>query len=263
MAAQTIKPVRWIIVDDGSTDSTPSILERYKAELDFIEVVTNPRGQARQPGGGVIRAFNSGFAVAKDIEYDVIVKLDCDLSFAPDYFEKLLAEFAADPRLGIASGIYQENHDGKTWQVVNMPAYHAAGASKLVRRACFEQIGGFVASRGWDTVDEIRAIANNWRTTHFKEQLMYHWKPEGAGIGRWRTNIMHGEIYYLTGGGLVFFLLKAAYRMKSKPYIIGGLSMFWGYLRTFLQRKPRLVTPREAACYRALLNARLLKRSTA
>ncbi len=260
MANQTIKPVRWIIVDDGSNDSTPDIIDRYTTEMDFIHVIKNPRGQIRQPGAGVIRAFNVGFAVAKNIEYDIVVKLDCDLSFAPDYFERLLTEFAADPRLGIASGVYQETQDGKNWQVVNMPSYHAAGASKLVRRDCFEQIGGFIASRGWDTVDEIRAIAQGWHTTHFKELQMYHWKPEGAGIGRWKTNIMHGEIYYLTGGGLVFFLLKVLFRMKSKPYVVGGLGMFWGYLSNVLQRKPRLVAPHEAACYQALLNARLVKR---
>ena len=257
MAQQTVKPVRWIIVDDGSRDRTPELIDGYREKNDFIQIIRNPPGQARQPGGGVVRAFNVGYEAAKEHDYDLVVKLDCDLSFEPDYFEKLIGQFAADPKLGIASGVYLEDVKDHGWTVITMPEYHAAGASKVVRRECFEQIGGFVASRGWDTVDEIRAIARDWRTGHFTALQMKHWKPEGAGIGLWRTNIMHGEIYYLTGGGFLFFILKVLHRMRSKPYVTGGLGMFWGYLRSVLKRKDRLVTPLEARCYQKLLHDRI------
>jgi len=261
MAQQTVKPVRWIIVDDGSRDQTPALIARYSENNDFIQVIKNPPGQARQPGSGVVRAFNVGYEAAKTLDYDFIVKLDCDLSFDADYFEKLLEQFAADPKLGIASGVYLEDVPARGWTVITMPEYHAAGASKVVRRACFEQIGGFVASRGWDTVDEIRAIAREWRTGHFPALQMKHWKPEGAGIGRWRTNIMHGEIYYLTGGGFMFFILKVLHRMRARPYLICGLGMFWGYVRSVLKRKDRLVTPQEARCYQKLLHDRITQKT--
>jgi glycosyltransferase involved in cell wall biosynthesis len=261
MANQTVKPVKWIIVDDGSSDRTPSLIEQYRTENDFIQVIQNPPGRARQPGGGVVRAFNAGYEAVKSLEYDVIVKLDCDLSFEPDYFEKLLRRFTADPKLGIASGVYLEDLKDRGWTVISMPTYHAAGASKIVRRTCFDEINGFVASRGWDTVDEIRAMARGWKTTHFPDAQMKHWKPEGAGIGRWRTNIMHGEIYYLTGGGFLFFAIKVLHRMRSRPYVLNGLALFWGYLRSALKRKDRLVTPEEAHCYRSLLNQRLFRKS--
>ena len=261
MANQTVKPVKWIIVDDGSSDRTPALIEQYRSANNFIQVIQNPPGKARQPGGGVVRAFNVGYAAAKGLDYDVIVKLDCDLSFEPDYFEKLLGQFVADPKLGIASGIYLEDVPERGWTAIVMPPYHACGASKVVRRVCFEEIGGFIASRGWDTVDEIRAMARGWKTTHFPAAQMRHWKPEGAGIGLWRTNIMHGEIYYLTGGGFLFFVLKVVHRMAAKPYVAGGLGMFWGYVRSALKRKERLVTREEARCYQILLNRRLFRKS--
>src|SRR5262249_17183223 len=151
----------------------------------FIHVVRSPQGQPRGPGPAVVRAFNRGLDEAGrlGIEYDFVVKLDCDLSFEPDYFERLLAEFAANPKLGIASGVYCEARDGVNWREVEMPAYHAAGASKMIRRACWEQIHGFIPSRGWDTVDEIRAMSHGWETTHFRELRIKHWKAEGTGIG--------------------------------------------------------------------------------
>jgi hypothetical protein len=258
MVSQSVKPVRWIIVDDGSRDRTGEILESYQREHSFISVVKRPPGQARQPGSAVVHAFNRGYEAAKGLDYDLIVKLDCDLSFESDYFQQLLAKFEADPQLGIASGVYAESSDGTTWQEVAMPSYHACGASKVVRRTCFEQIGGFIPARGWDTVDEIRAMAGGWHTAHFSELKMRHWKPEGTGIGSLRTNFMHGEIYYRTGGSRSFFLLKVLHRMTRRPFVIGGLALLWGYVRTLFSGRGRLVTWEEARCYRALLKRRMV-----
>ena len=257
MVGQSMKPIRWVIVDDGSSDKTREIVGSYMKDHGFIRVVERSRGQTRQPGSAVVRAFNQGYEAVRGLDYEFIVKLDCDLSFEPDYFQRLLEKFKADPRLGIASGVYSESLDGVSWKEVTMPPYHACGASKVVRRACFEQIGGFVTARGWDTVDEIRATAAGWRTSHFDELKMKHWKPEGSGIGSLRTNFMHGEIYYRTGGSRTFFVLKVLHRLTRRPFLIGGLALFWGYLRTMIGRQGRLVTPGEARCYQALLRERM------
>jgi hypothetical protein len=257
MVAQTIRPVCWFIVDDGSTDRTPEIIERYRTEIGWIQLLRNPPGQRRQPGSAVINAFNRGYEAAKGFEYDFVVKLDCDLSFEADYFERLLSKFESDSRLGIASGVYLEAPGGTLWSEVEMPPYHAAGASKILRRECFEQIGGFIPYRGWDTVDEIRAMSLKWRTCHFPEAKMRHWKLEGAGIGRLRTHAMHGEIYYLTSGSKLFFFFKVLHRMMSAPFFIGGIALLWGYFRLLLSGTQRLVTQDEARCYRAILNGRI------
>jgi len=260
MVHQTVQPTRWIIVDDGSTDQTPQILERYAHSFTFITVITRARGEVRQPGPAVVRAFNLGYETATGLDYDFLVKLDCDLSFDPDYFERLLLKMRAEPNLGIASGVYFEAADGVTWKEIEMPPYHAAGASKVIRRACFEQIAGFIPARGWDTVDEIRAMACGWRTTHFRELKIRHWKPEGTGIGSMRTNFMHGEIYYLTGGSKLFFLFKVLHRLTQRPFLIAGAALLWGYVWTFFSKKNRLVTLDEARCYQALLNERICRR---
>ena len=260
MANQTIKPLRWVIVDDGSTDSTPALLEKYRLENSFIDIVTRPPGQPRQPGSAVVQAFNRGYETVKDQDHDYVVKLDCDLSFDPSYFESLFAQFAADSKLGITSGVYLELNRAEGWVEIPMPSYHAAGASKIIRRDCFAQIGGFCSSRGWDTIDEIRAMSRGWKTRHFVEAKMKHWKPEGAGIGSTRTAIMHGEIYYLTGGSKLSFFLKVLNRLRTAPFLLGALAMFWGYIRTAFAQKPRLVTENEARCYQTLLNGRIYQR---
>jgi len=253
---QTILPLRWIIVDDGSCDQTLSIIEEYTSRFHWITVVQT-QGGARQPGSAVIRAFNHGMTFLHDTEYSFIVKLDCDLRLPADYFEQMLSRFARDPKLGIASGVYQETKNGRT-HLVRMPPYHAAGASKMMRAACFMEIGGFVPERGWDTLDEIRAQTRGWRTCHFDDLVLDHLKPEGTGIGYLRTNRMHGEIFYRTGGGALFFLGKAAARaLHGRPLVMGGMAMLYGYLSARFSGRKRLVSSEEARHYRALLNGRI------
>jgi poly-beta-1,6-N-acetyl-D-glucosamine synthase len=259
MLDQTHRPERWVIVDDGSTDRTPDILREQLEGVEWVTVVSTASRQ-RQLGSAEVLAFQFGLAtLPAETSYDYVVKLDGDVRLPCDYFERLIARMAADPRRGIGSGVYCELANG-AWEPVGMPGYHAAGASKVVHRQCFEQIGGFVARKGWDTVDEIRAGRRGWQTGHFDDIRFQHMKPEGAAMGALQTHRFHGDIYYQTGGGLLFLLAKVGHRMVyGRPLLLGGLAMLWGYLVPMLQRRPRLVTDDEAAYYRSLLNRRLTR----
>jgi poly-beta-1,6-N-acetyl-D-glucosamine synthase len=259
MLHQTVLPVCWVIVDDGSSDQTPQILESYRNALDWLRVIRIERNAERKLGTTEIRAFETGFRSVADKEFDFVVKLDCDLEFGPNYFEQLIARFAADPSLGIASGVYLEKKEHE-WSEVIMPPYHASGASKIVRRKCFSDIGGFALSPGWDTADEIKAQIRGWGTRHFPDIQFYHLKPEGSANGSVSTGILHGRVYYVTGGGLSFFLLKFLHRLVfGRPRVLGGLSMLWGYLRSWASGTERLVTDDEAKFYRHQLNKRVVE----
>lgn len=256
---QTVLPLAWVIVDDGSRDRSREIVAQYAAKHPWIKLCSTSRTNTRQPGSNVVRIFNEGFEVIRHLAFDFVVKLDCDVELPTNYFEELLQRFAEDESLGIASGVYREQ-TSRGWCAVEMPAYHAAGASKMIRAACFSEIGGFVSSRGWDTVDEIRARVKGWNTAHFRNIEFDHLKPEGSGIGLLRTSAMHGEIYYLTGGGGLFLILKALHRAwAGRPPVVAALAMLYGFLRQWINATPRLVTRQEAEYYRSLLNQRLLK----
>jgi hypothetical protein len=156
--------------------------------------------------------------------------------------------------------VYFETDVTGAWKRVDMPAYHAFGASKAVRRRCFDAIGGFPAAAGWDTVDEIRAMARGWKTRHFVELETRHHKREGSAIGQHRTSRMHGEIFYATGGDPLFFALKVLRRAIDRPLVTGAAALAYGYLRAALMRAPRLVTTDEAGLFRRLLRQRMLRR---
>jgi hypothetical protein len=102
-----------------------------------------------------------------------------------------------------------------------------------------------------------------WKTRHFPDLQMQHWRPEGAGMGYLSTSYMHGEIYYRMGGSALFFLLKVARRLMCRPWIAGAVALTWGYLHNVIKRSSRLVNSEEAAVYRALLNRRIFGSSLA
>jgi len=257
MASQTVPPLLWLVVDDASTDNTANLIKDYEKKYPWVKYIHHPGEIKRKTGSAEIHAFNYGLKTLQDLEFDLIVKLDGDLHFSESYFENLLSKFAENENLGIASGIYLESADS-AWIPVQMPRYHAAGASKVLRRKCFEQIGGFIAERGWDTIDEIRAQAKGWDTKHFPDITFHHLRKEGAGMGHLHTSIMHGEIFYRSGGSKFFFLLKAIHRfLKGKPFMLGGSAMIYGYFRAWLGRHEMLVNSLEALTYRQMLHHRM------
>jgi glycosyltransferase involved in cell wall biosynthesis len=261
VVAQTLQPALWVIVDDGSTDGTVAIVQRYVERYPFIRLVRHPKSGVRQTGSAVIRAFNFGQQHIGACDHGFVVKLDCDLSFPPEYFKQLLRRFDDDPKLGIASGVYLEEAAPGSWTAVKMPSYHAFGACKVMRKACFEEIGGFVAAAGWDTVDEIRAWHRGWRTGHFEDLQVRHHKREGSGIGQLRTNRMHGEIFFVTGGDPLFLIFKVIHRIATRPFVIGAANLLFGYCAAAVRGVPRLVSSAEARGYRGLLRQRLFGRA--
>lgn len=179
-----------------------------------------------------------------------------DLILPPNYFEILLSRFESDERLGIASGVYLELWNGQ-WRAIPMPVYPAAGASKVMRRQCFEEIGGYSPNVGWDSIDEIRARARGWNTCHFEDLRFHHLRPEGRGIGMLRNCKKYGIAYYLMGGGPFFLLFKIPYRMfVAKPVIFGGLAMLWAMRVVYSAARSPCHAGR-GQLYRSLLHSRL------
>jgi glycosyltransferase involved in cell wall biosynthesis len=239
--AQSIRPAKWIIVDDGSTDQTPDILAEYKAKHDWIEVVTRIDRGRRAVGPGVIEAFYSGYAAINPDDYEFLCKLDLDLRLPERYFEILMQRMAANPRIATCSGkcyVEDNGHLVEEWHGDET----SIGASKFYRVAAFKAIGGFVRAVMWDGIDCHRCRMNGWIACSWDDPGLrfIHLRPEGSSqqsvyAGRMR----HGYGQYFMGTGLLFIAASAIYRMKQRPYVLGGLAIFWGWLKSALQRKPR------------------------
>jgi glycosyltransferase involved in cell wall biosynthesis len=240
---QTVRPHRWIVVDDGSIDGTAQVLDRHAAEHEWITVVHRGNRGFRSAGGGVMEAFLSGYDRA-DANWDYLVKLDGDLSFAPDYFEACFGRFEADPTLGIGGGTVCQIEGGSLRvDATGDPPFHVRGATKIYRRACWEAIGLPVVAAGWDTIDEVKANRFGWSTRTFPDLNVVQHKPTGAAAGKWADAFKNGRANYMTGYHPVFMLAKCAKRSMRRPLLLEATALLAGYCSGYLQRIPSVVDP--------------------
>ena len=239
--AQSVRPAKWVIVDDGSSDATPEILTEYANRHDWIQIVRREDRGRRSVGPGVIDAFYAGYQKIDPDDYEFLCKLDLDLRLPPRYFEILMRRRAADPRIASCSGkAYLEV--GETLVDEGIGDEMSIGASKFYRMSCFKAIGGFVREVMWDGIDCHRSRMMGWTACSWDdpELRFIHLRPMGSSeqniyVGRMR----HGAGQYFMGTGFLFMAASTVYRLTRKPYVLGALAMLWGWLRSALSHKPR------------------------
>lgn len=240
--AQTIIPLRWVIVSDGSTDGTDDIVNKYVEEFKWMELVRTPERMERHFAGKV-HAFNAGYARVKDLRFYIIGSLDADISFEPDYFNFLLTKIADDPELGIAGTPYREGTVQYDYRFSRKE--HVSGACQLFRRECFESIGGYVPLKAGavDLTAVVTARMKGWRTETFTEKYcMHHRKMGTADKHIFQALLKSGYGDYLMGVHPLWQLLRSIYQMSRRPFFLGGSCLLLGYLWAALKRPEKPVS---------------------
>jgi poly-beta-1,6-N-acetyl-D-glucosamine synthase len=240
---QSVHPVKWIIVSDGSTDKTDEIVSRYSAAHSWIELVQMPERRERHFAGKV-HAFNAGLVRLSDVQFDVIGNLDADITFEKDYFEFLLKKFQENPRLGVAGTPFRDGVHTYDFRVVSLE--HVSGACQLFRRRCFEEIGGYrpIKAGGIDLLAVMTARMKGWQTRTFLEKTSEHHRKIGsADQGRLRAAFKSGRADYLLGCDPAYELSRSVYRMfKHRPLLVNGSVYLWGYISGFIARVERVAS---------------------
>lgn len=234
VAAQSVPPALWVVIDDGSTDETPAILEEYAARLPYLRVVRHGDRGRRNVGPGVIEAFYRGLETVELDQFDYVCKLDTDLDLPARYFELLMSRMEVEPRLGTTSGKPWFTHP-ETGALVpeTIGDEMSVGASKFYRVACFREIGGFVRQVMWDGIDCHRARMLGWIAESVDEEPLrfLHLRPMGSsqGKGIWAGRVRTGFGQYYMGSSVAFFLASALYRLPKHPVLLGSVAMLWGF----------------------------------
>jgi biofilm PGA synthesis N-glycosyltransferase PgaC len=239
VAAQTIRPTEWVIVDDGSKDNTGKIIDEYASRYQWIRTIRRKDRGFRKAGGGIVDAFNDGYGQLNCKDWKFIVKLDGDLTFEPDYFEKCFDEFERDPKLGVGGGVicYVIN-SAKTFE--EAPAFHVRGATKIYRKECWDGIGGFWPAPGWDTLDEVKASRLGWTTRSFRTLHLHHHRETGSADGLWPTLVKYGRANYICGYHPLFMVSKCIVRLLRRPYILGSIGLMYGFVTGYLKHIPQV-----------------------
>lgn len=243
LVAQSVRPVRWIIVSDGSTDGTDDIVRKYSVLYPWIELLRRPERKERHFAGKV-EAFNAGYARVSELQYDAIASLDGDISFDPDYFSFLLRKLAEDSSLGLVGTPFKDGpNQVYDYRFVNIE--HVSGACQLFRRECFEAIGGYlpVKSGGIDYIAVIAARMRGWKTRTFPEKLCYHHREMGtAQQSALGAKVKLGVKDYALGNHPLWELFRTVYQMTRRPAVVGGLAVLSGYTGAWLRRTEKSVS---------------------
>lgn len=239
---QTVRPKKWIIVSDGSTDRTDEIVNTYIADNNWIELLRMPEHRDRHFEGKAL-CFDAGWERVKDLTPDIIGNLDADISFESDLFSFLLSEFAANPQLGIGGPAYSEH--GVTYDFRFSSVRHVSGACQLFRRECLDAIGGYAPIKGGgiDVVACLMARMKGWQTRTFPEKMTVHHRALGSAMNAGlRAKFRLGERDYVLGRHWLWELFRSLYQMTRPPFIAGGAAVLAGYVWAMLRRVERPVS---------------------
>lgn len=242
MVAQTILPLKWIIVSDGSTDGTDEIVKKYLQDHSWIELIRMPERQERHFAGKVL-AFNAGYSRVQALSYEVIGNLDGDVSFDEDYFAFLLTKFSENPRLGVAGTPFREGSFQYDYRFTSIE--HVSGQVQLFRRECFEDVGGFIPRKigGVDLVAVITARMKGWETRTFLEKPYDHHRQMGtATSSALKAPFKVGRADYLLGSHPLWEFSRCIYQASRRPILLGGVLRMIGFLWAMLTERDKQVT---------------------
>jgi glycosyltransferase involved in cell wall biosynthesis len=261
MVRQTIRPVEWIIVNDGSKDRTGDVIAAAAREHSWIRGVDRKDRGFRKWGAGIIEAFYSGFDALSRTDWQFMCKLDGDLSFAPDYFASSFRKFEENPRLGIGGGmLYHEENGARTLET--HPTFHVRGGTKIYKRDCWDAMGGLWVGPGSDTLDDVKANMLGWTSASFPDILVNHHRWTGASFGKWGGITKNGKTDYVSGYHPLFLVAKCAKRLFERPYVLGSFALGYGYLAARWQNMPQVDDPQLIKYLQSQQLAKLMGRET-
>ena len=235
LAEQTVRPALWVLIENGSEDGTAEAAARLAAEHDWISVMRAAPGPPALRGAPVVRALHAGLEEL-DRPYDVVAKVDADVSFDATYFERLLQAFAAAPELGLASGSCLESLEGE-WRERTVTGTHVWGAARAYRWACLQDVLPLDERMGWDGLDQLRAVAHGWKVDRVSGLQFRHHRREGLRDGsRRRVWAAQGSAAHYMGYRFSYLLLRTIHRTRREP---AAIAILGAYLWAFARREER------------------------
>lgn len=235
LAEQTVPPAQWIVIENGSTDGTGEAAAALASRYDWIRVVHAAPGPPRLRGAPVVRALHAGVAELEQ-PFDVVAKVDADVSLDPDYFERLLQAFASEPALGLASGACVELVNG-AWRERPVTGTHVWGAARGYRWACLHDVLPLDERMGWDGLDQVRAATRGWKVDRVAGLQFRHHRREGErDESRLRVWAAQGSAAHYMGYRGSYLVLRTLHRARREP---AALAILGAYLMATLRREAR------------------------
>ena len=244
VAEQTIKPVLWVIADDGSMDNTPEIINEAMRKYKWIQSIRlNSKNNVRDIGIHLswlmmeVTKFATEYCKARRIDYEYIGNVDGDITIERAFFEKLMKEFEKDPKLGIAGSGTQYIKGDEIIQPEGNEE-EPSGGDMLIRRECFEDCGGIQLSCCWDSVLKAKARLRGWKTKRFEHVKAIETRIPGSE-DYWKRGIHTGRSVYQLNLHPLHVMIKFVKILFKRPHY-WGIAFISGYLLSLIRREEQI-----------------------
>ena len=218
---QTFRDYKTVVVNDGSTDQTQTIVNEFAAAHPDFEI-KNLEKSEHQPGAKVVRTFNKGLEMVDLKDFDIICKFDADIIFPVNYLKKIHDVYEKNPKAGMVSGIVKikksvfENKlafdfrdEKKQWVFENISSKnHVRGPIKSYRKECFQEMNGLRPVLGWDNIDVMLAKKNGWEVLTIKDLWVKHLRPTAYKYKTQKAEKL-GEYFYNIGLSLPLAVISS------------------------------------------------------
>jgi glycosyltransferase involved in cell wall biosynthesis len=240
---QTARPVLWMIVDDGSTDDTPEIIKEAEEKYSWVKSIrldSSKRDLGLHLAHVMKRGFDFGVEYCKKngIDYSYVGNLDGDLTLELTFYENIMKGFEKDPELGVASG-GTKHIIGDYIRYAKVEEDEPSGGHMLIRRACFEECGGFPLAYAMDSVLKAKARLRGWKTKRFEECIATEIRDVNSAEGYWRGFVYKGKTSYYLNHNPLHVMIRTILYLFRRPYYI-GIAYIIGYLGDFIKRKGKI-----------------------
>lgn len=245
---QTVPPLLWVIVDDGSTDDTPQVIKNLESRFDWIRSIQlppHPRDITFHYSYVCKNGFDYAIELCKanNIQYNFIGLLDADTVLETPYFERIITEFNKNGQLGIASGHITDMPDGEVcWTDIKNTEPDRPlprGSGRLWRKECFFETGGYPVEPSPDSISNVKANLRGWEIRQFGHIRAIQLRDTSGAQGLWNGYRINGSVaYYLNKHPLLVLLGSFSY-FTQKPYYI-GFAYLHGYLLECCKRSPKI-----------------------
>lgn len=240
---QTVKPLFWLIVDDGSTDNSIEIIQNFGSKYNWIKSIHLPPHE-RDIIFHVSYVYKNGFdfiikyCKENKINYSFIASIDADTILEPEYFEKILHEFEINGKLGIASGGLYHEIDGELKLSTKMENF-PSGTGRVWSKKCFFDTGGFSLEPSADSISNVKATLRGWDIKRFNEVRMIEKRLTSSAEGLWIGYKCNGHMaYYLNKNPILVLLNVFQYTLRKPHYT--GISFLLGYITACVKREERI-----------------------